>query len=434
MNFSEMNVRPEIVKALFEMQIEQPTSIQEQVLPQALEGKDIVGISKTGSGKTLAFGIPLLSRVTPGKGIQALVLAPTRELAEQICTVLGKTARYVGLKIYAVYGGVSMNPQIESFRRADVIVGTPGRVLDHLQQGTLRLDNVHTVVLDEADKMASMGFVEDVERIVGYTPKDRQTFLFGATLSDEVERLKRNHMINPITIKTEMQVDKEFLDQFYYETDDREKFSMLVHLIRKESPSLAIVFCATRRNTDLITKNLNRQNVPAEAIHGGLSQPRRLRVIGQFHKGKPSILVATEVAARGLDIKNLSHIFNYDVPRNPEDYIHRIGRTARAGESGKALTILSPRDHEFFRAILGRYPVDVERVEAGPIERVPFDAGRRSFGSQDGFRGRGNFSRPSGNRYGGPRNNGPRNWGRREGQGESRQGGYQRQNWNTTFG
>src|SRR3989344_121828 len=415
MNFEEIGTHKEIVEALKEMGIDQPTDIQVKTIPHAIEGKDIIGISKTGSGKTLAFSIPILQVVQKGNGVQALVLVPTRELAEQVMKEMRKFGKHMHLHIAAVYGGVGMHPQIEALRRCEVIVATPGRMLDHLQSGAADLSRVRFMVLDEADRMVSMGFIEDVETIMNQTPVQRQTFLFGATIGLEIEALKERQMKNTITLTADVQVEKNYLAQQYYDVDDRSKFSLFVHIFRKEKPQRAIAFCGTRITAEIVARNLRRFGFDADVLHGKMSQSKRLKVIETFHKGRPQLLVATDVAGRGLHIEQVSHIFNYDVPGNPEDYIHRIGRTARAGESGKAITLLAPRDHDNFNAILSRYTLQIEKGPDERFEQLRFDA-RRNMEDSSSNRRDGGFGQRRQGGYGHPEH--------RRHEGPSRQGGY----------
>lgn len=372
MSFETLNVKPEIINALRDEGIEIPTEIQEQVIPLIQSGRDVIGISKTGSGKTAAFGIPVLEEIRPNQGIQAIFIAPTRELAVQISQHLRKIGKYLPVSIATVYGGVSLQPQIERLSRADIVVGTPGRILDHLGRRTLDLSRIRVVVLDEADKMAEMGFVEDIEEIIGYTPSNRQMLLFGATLCNKIDRLKQQYMRDPATAETQLQVEEEYLQQYYYDVSRDQKFSLLVHLLNTEKIRQAIVFCSTIVTVELIYQNLQMHRIKAEMIHGKLGQSRRLRVIDQFNKGEEKILVASPVAARGLDIKDVTHIFNYDLAQDPEEYIHRIGRTARAGESGKAITLLSQRDYETFSDIQNRYQLDVQELLTGDFPMLHF--------------------------------------------------------------
>ena len=407
MNFEELGLRKEVRDALKDMGIEAPTDIQQKVIAEGIQGRDVIGISKTGSGKTLAFAVPILEKVVPGRGIQAVILVPTRELAEQVMKEMKKFSKYLHLHIISVYGGVGMEPQIHGMKRADIVVATPGRMLDHLMSGNVAFPAVKVFVLDEADRMVSMGFIEDVEKIMSQVPRDRQVLLFGATISEEINGLKAKEMKDPVIKKAEVFVEQKFLDQYYYDVDTGNKFSLFVHLLKKENPSRAMVFCGTRVNADVVSRNLKQQGVDADVLHGKMSQSKRLRVIEGFHQGKPRILVATDVAARGLHIEDVSHIFNYDVPQNPEDYIHRVGRTARAGESGKAITMLSQRDYENFDAVLSRYAVNIKRGEKEEFRRIAFDSRQQDrdhgrFGSRRPMHGRSSRPPRSGG-YGEPR-------------------------------
>ncbi|MBS3169884.1 DEAD/DEAH box helicase [Candidatus Woesearchaeota archaeon] len=366
--FETIGVMPQITKALQEIGFSKPTDIQEKAIPLIKQGKDLIGMSKTGSGKTAAFGIPLIEMITPGRGVQAIILAPTRELVHQISIELKKFSKYLSCHIASVFGGVAMNPQIQEMSHAEIIVATPGRMLDHLQRRTVSLSAIKFFVLDEADKMVEMGFIEDVERILSATSVERQIILFGATLSKEIEGIRNNHMHQPVTVEAEMHVKENFLEQYYYNVDQREKFSLLVHLLKKEKRDLVIIFCSKRSTVELLTKNLRLQGIKADMLHGKMTQNKRLHVIDQFHAGKATILVASSVAARGLDIKDVSHVFNYDLAQDPQEYVHRIGRTARAGESGKAITLLSHLDHDTFRQILSRYHLTVHEL---PKENYP---------------------------------------------------------------
>lgn len=390
MNFEELKVKPEIVTALTEMGIVTPTQIQEQAIPFVKEGRDVIGKSKTGSGKTAAFGIPVLEKIVPGKGIQALILAPTRELAVQIAKEMQKFGKNMRFSITTVYGGVSINPQIDELRRADIVVATPGRLLDHVNRRTINLTKVNCFVLDEADKMVEMGFIEDVTLILERIPKTRQILLFGATLSDEIKRLQQKFMRNPAVAKAEEQVQEDFLEQFYYNVQPSEKFSLLIHLLKKPEVFRAIIFCSARSTVELVARNLHAQGIKSEMIHGKLSQNKRLSVIENLNKGKTDVIVASAVAARGLDIKDVTHVINYDLSKDPQEYIHRIGRTARAGESGKAITLLSQRDHDAFSAIQRRFPVNVQLLPKEAFPQIGFKArenrGFNRFG-RDNFRG-----------------------------------------------
>jgi ATP-dependent RNA helicase DeaD len=397
MIFEELNVKKELVQGLNEMGLKEPTEIQTKAIPLIKQGKDVISISKTGSGKTAAFGVPILEDIKQGQGIQYLIIAPVRELAVQISNELRKFGKYIKFSVTTVYGGVSINPQIEAMQRADIVVSTPGRLLDHLENYDLKLDKIKCVVLDEADKMVEMGFIEDIRKILNETPNNRQTLLFGATISNEIDELKQEYMHDPVVAQAESHVEEEYLEQYYYDVKQFEKFSLLVHLLKKEKKDLAIVFCSARSTVEMVTKNLRDNGIKADMIHGKLTQNRRLKVIENFHKGRPNILVASAVAARGLDIKDVSHIFNYDLSQDAQEYVHRVGRTARAGKQGKAITLLSERDHDVFREILNRYPVKVEQLPLENFERLRFNSGRR-FGGGGSFRGGGRPGGKFGNR------------------------------------
>ncbi len=377
MNFENLQIKSEIVQALKEEGIINPTDIQAKSIPLIKEGKDVVGISRTGSGKTAAFGIPLLEKVVPRKGVQALILSPTRELTNQIAHELQKWSKHLNLGIAAVFGGVSLEPQREALARSEIVVGTPGRIVDHLSRRNLDLSKLKMFVLDEADKMVDMGFIEPIEKILSVTPKQKQMVLFGATISDEIDHLKKRYMNNVVKVETELQVEKDLLKQFYYDVKTHEKFSLLVHLLRKESTDRVIIFCSKRTTVELIHKNLRLQGIKAGMIHGKMRQNKRLDVINQFNKGKVNILVASAVAARGLDIKDISHVFNYDLSNDPQEYVHRVGRTARAGESGKAITLLSEQDHDNFGHILSRNRIEVEALPLENFDRLRFDRGQQ---------------------------------------------------------
>lgn len=398
--FELLQVKAELVRALKEDGIVEPTTIQEKTIPLVHEGKDVIGISRTGSGKTASFGIPLLEKVQKGKGVQGLILAPTRELANQISNELRKWSKYMNLNTATVFGGVSLDPQTEQIARSEVVVGTPGRILDHLERGSLDLSRLSCFVLDEADKMVEMGFIEDIERILSATPNNRQILLFGATISNEIDDIKQRYMDNVEVAEAELQVQKDLLKQYYYEVRNHEKFSLLVHLLKKEETNRVMIFCSKRSTVELVHKNLRLQNIKCEMIHGKMRQNKRLQVIDRFNDGKVNILVASAVAARGLDIRDVTHIFNYDLAGDPQEYIHRVGRTARAGESGKAITLLAEQDHDALRAILRRYDIDVEEMPQENFQKLRFQTIQRN---------RNNFH----NRNGGGRN-------RRNGSGANR--------------
>jgi ATP-dependent RNA helicase DeaD len=374
MEFKKLGIPEYIQKNL---EFDAPTNIQKRTIPLVLAGKDVIAGSETGSGKTLAFGVGVL-RAEKGKGIQSLVLTPTRELAEQIAKELDKFSANT-LNIITVYGGVSIENQIMKLRTADIVVATPGRVLDHLQRGTMNLGRVKILVLDEADRMLDMGFIEDVEKIIKQCPAKRQTLLFSATIPDELARLAHRYMRHPARVYAGRQVDPKKLKQVYYDVDEGIKLSLLVHLLKKDK-GIAMVFCNSRHTVDFVAGNLQKAGVNAEPIHGGYTQDKRNKQLEAFHAKKSHVLVCTDVAARGLDIKDVSHVYNYDIPKEAKQYIHRIGRTARAGKNGKAVNLLSKKDHDNFSRIIRDYGVNVKKEEKPYVERVAVGSSTRFSG------------------------------------------------------
>ena len=369
-SFKKLGITKPILKSIIEQRFENPTEIQEKAIPLILAGNDVIAGSSTGSGKTLVFASGILQNSIKGKGIQALILTPTRELAEQVANSFRQFSKHKPLEVVAVYGGMGINPQIKALKTADVVVGTPGRMLDHLARKTLKLGKVETLVLDEADRMFDMGFKQDVDKIINQCPQDRQTLLFSATISRDIVKLSRNNMKKPIQVSVEPYVDACNLDQMYYQVKDDMKLSLLVHLLHHEKSDLVMVFCNTKRNTDKVAKNLRASNIDAQAIHGGLTQGKRNNIMKRFSTGKSCVLVCTDVAARGLDIEGISHVYNYDIPRESNQYIHRIGRTARAGAQGKAISILSRSDLGNFTSILRENNVEIKKVKVPSFEKV----------------------------------------------------------------
>ncbi|MBU0530423.1 MAG: DEAD/DEAH box helicase [Candidatus Aenigmatarchaeota archaeon] len=368
--FKKLGIIEPILRVIEEEKFEKPTEIQIKTIPLVIAGKDVIAGSATGSGKTLAFGSGIIQNSEPGRGIQALIMTPTRELAEQNAKMMIKFSRYKPLRMAVVYGGVSINPQIDKLRTADVVIGTPGRLLDHIQRRTIRLREVKTLVLDEADRMLDMGFIDDVERIIRECPQKRQTLLFSATITQDVARLSKRYMKDPVKISAEQFVDASKLKQVYYDVPDDMKFSLLVHLLKNEKSGLVMVFCNTRRYVDFVANNLNRVGIKAQAIHGGFSQEKRTMTMNNFHSKNVYVLVCTDVAARGLDIKGVSHVYNYDIPDDSNNYTHRVGRTARAGKEGKAVSILSNRDYDNFRRVLSDDSQYVKREPMPNIKKI----------------------------------------------------------------
>ncbi len=329
-----------------------PSEIQEKSIPDVLKGKDVIAGASTGSGKTLVFAAGLINNIKKDCQVQGLVLTPTRELAEQITKELSDFSKHKNLEIVSVYGGVPISNQMRRLGIADIVVGTPGRILDHINRNSIDFTQVNTLVLDEADRMLDMGFIDDVKKIIAECPKKRQTMLFSATISGEVIYLAQEYMEEPVEISAEPYVNPKKLKQVYYDVPNNLKCSLLKHLLENEKSKLAMIFCNTRKNVDFVTKNLRFMGIDALPIHGGFSQDKRKRVLERFHSKEAQILVATDVAARGLDIKEVSHIYNYDIPPTEKEYVHRIGRTARAGKEGKVINILASRDYMNFRDIM----------------------------------------------------------------------------------
>jgi ATP-dependent RNA helicase DeaD len=347
MKFEDFNLSKETLKAIYEMGFEEPTPIQISAIPLILKGADIIGQAQTGTGKTAAFGMPIVEKCEKGKTPFALILEPTRELAVQVAEEINRIGAVKRISALPLYGGSSIERQIKALKRGvEVIVGTPGRVIDHIQRKTLKLSDVKIVVLDEADEMLNMGFIEDIETILKTTPSERQTLLFSATMPLTIMNIAKRHMKNPEKIKVntkELVVPK--IRQIFYEVREEEKLKALSRLLDVEDPQLAIVFCHTKREVDEVATKLSQMGYNAGALHGDFTQQRREEVMKKFKGGIIDILVATDVAARGLDIQNVTHVINYSLPQDPERYIHRIGRTGRAGKTGIAITFVTPREY-----------------------------------------------------------------------------------------
>lgn len=354
LKFNELGLSEGIVETLTAIGYEQPTPIQEQTIQLALSGRDVLGQAQTGTGKTAAFGLPTIEKINPeNKAIQALVIAPTRELAVQGQEELFRFGKSKGLKVRTVFGGSSIEKQIKALRSgAHIVVGTPGRMVDLLKRKALDLSHLETLILDEADEMLNMGFLDDIEFIIGKTPAERQTLLFSATMPNDIKKIGVKFMKDPEHIKVaakEMTADR--IDQYFIKTKEFEKFDVLTRLLDVERPELAIVFGRTKRRVDEITRGLKLRGYRAEGIHGDLDQNKRLRVLRDFKGGHLDILVATDVAARGLDISGVTHVYNYDITQDQESYVHRIGRTGRAGKSGRSVTFVSYNEMGYLRAI-----------------------------------------------------------------------------------
>ena len=359
-DFASLGLSDPLVAAATALGYEEATPIQREAIPVLLAGQDVLGQAATGTGKTAAFALPLLQRITeegvPRGRTNALVLVPTRELAMQVAEAIHKYSRGLDLSVVPLYGGAAMDLQIRALKRGvDVVVATPGRALDHLQRRTLKLDSVRVLVLDEADEMLDMGFAEDIEAILAATPPERQTALFAATMPPRIAAIAQRHLREPVRVTIEREKTAAGtiprVRQVAFLVTRAHKSLALGRVLDMESPTSAIVFCRTRLETDDLVENLNAHGYRAEALHGGMAQKQRDRVMAQFRAAKTDLLVATDVAARGLDIAHLSHVVNYDVPSSPEVYVHRIGRTGRSGRAGVAITLAEPREHRQLRNI-----------------------------------------------------------------------------------
>ena len=352
--FADLGVEPQLLRAVEELGFEEPTPIQEQAIPLLLRGADIIGQAQTGTGKTAAYALPIIQRLEaePGQP-QALVLVPTRELALQVAEATYKMGKHKTTCVVPIYGGQPIERQLRALRQnVHIVVGTPGRIMDHLRRGTLSLDRVRTVILDEADEMLDMGFIEDIEWILQQAPAERQTALFSATIPPRIAQLAQRYLRSPIRVAIPAEtLTVPQVRQTYYEVVGRDKTDALTRILDMEEPASTILFTRTRREADEVAESLQVRGYAAEALHGDMSQALRERTLNRFRRGQIEILVATDVAARGLDIVDVSHVINYDVPPDPEQYVHRIGRTGRAGRAGDAVTLVTPRERRMLRII-----------------------------------------------------------------------------------
>lgn len=387
MTFEEMCLDTRIMRAIAEMGFEQPSPIQAQSIPIAVEGKDMIGQARTGTGKTASFGIPMLQRINPkDKSLQAIVLCPTRELAIQSANEIRKLAKFLhGIKVIPIYGGQEISKQIRSLKGGvQIVIGTPGRVMDHLRRHTLKPQTVDIVVLDEADEMLNMGFREDIETILGQLPEERQTMLFSATMPKPILEIAKRYLHEPEIVKViqkELTVPK--IEQYYYEVNPRKKNEVLSRLLDMYDPSLSLVFCNTKRKVDELVADLKGRGYFAEGLHGDMKQSQRDRVMNGFRNGRTDILVATDVAARGIDVDDVEAVFNYDVPQDDEYYVHRIGRTGRAGREGRAFTLVVGKEiyklkdiQRYCKTKIRRQPIpSVNDVAAIKVEKLLEQAG-----------------------------------------------------------
>ena len=353
-SFQELGLSAEVLRALDENGFKDPFPIQELSIPLILKGMDVIGQAHTGTGKTAAFSLPILNNIKRNGPIQALILVPTRELAMQVTNEIRKFSKYVGIRTLAVYGGQSMSLQITQLRKGvQIVVATPGRLIDHVKRGTIQLEAAKFVVLDEADRMLDMGFIDDIKFILFYVDEDRQTCLFSATIPPEISRLAQDYMKNPHEVKlNEEEISLDTIDQSYLIVEERQKFKHLCNFIKSRDEKQTIVFAATKQRTQRLAIELKQQGLRAITIHGDLSQKQRDDSMHRFRTGSEDILVATDIAARGIDVPAIGHVINYDIPDDPLIYFHRIGRTARAGGTGKAISLVSQDRVDDFTRIL----------------------------------------------------------------------------------
>ncbi|MEK9501219.1 DEAD/DEAH box helicase [Gaopeijia maritima] len=355
--FADLGLGPELLRALESLGYEEPTPIQQSAIPPVLAGRDLMGLAATGTGKTAAFTLPLLQRISRGGGLpSALILVPTRELAVQVAQAVHRYGRHMAIEVLPIYGGQSFSQQLKVLRRGvDVVVATPGRALDHIRRGTLGLVGVEMLVLDEADEMLDMGFADDIDAILAEVPDTRQSLLFSATLGPTIAAIARKHLRDPVEVRitedSESDGEGPLVRQTAYLVRRPHKLAALGRVLDLESPEAVLVFCRTRNDVDELAEALGARGYRAEAMHGGMSQDQRDRVMKKLRGGAVDLLVATDVAARGLDISHLSHVINYDVPNAPKSYVHRIGRVGRAGREGVAITLADPREHALLRNI-----------------------------------------------------------------------------------
>ncbi len=383
MNFTDLGLSEALLKALAEQEYSTPTPIQEQAIPAILLGNDIMASAQTGTGKTAGFTLPLLQKLAQqprakANRTRALILTPTRELAAQVHASIENYGRYLSLRSTVVFGGVKINPQMQKLRGGvEILVATPGRLLDLFQQNAIKFDEINTLILDEADRMLDMGFINDIKKILARLPKERQNLMFSATFSPEIQKLAKSLLNNPVEVSvTPLNTATELVEQQLYIVDKGRKTELLKTLIKNESWYQALVFSRTKHGANKIVKQLEDAGIHAAAIHGNKSQAHRTKVLERFKEGKLQILVATDIAARGIDIDLLPQVVNYDLPQVPEDYVHRIGRTGRAGSSGKAISFVCAEENKMLR--------DIERLLKRTIDRA----------EMEGFKSTEDFSKP----------------------------------------
>ena len=384
--FKQLGINSELEKSLKKNGILEPTPIQAQAIPSLLDGRDVIAQAQTGTGKTLAFLLPILEKINPNKkAVQALIVTPTRELAIQITAEAKKYSDIKGINQLSVYGGQDVEQQIRKLKNGvHLVIGTPGRIIDHLKRETINFGKLDMLVLDEADQMLHMGFLTDIEAIVRQTPKRRQTMLFSATIRQDIKQLAGQYMRDPKSIAVESKtVTLETVEQIVIETTDRGKQDSLFEALDKYNPFLAIIFCRTKRRVKMLNDALQMKGYNSDEIHGDLSQAKRERAMKNFKNAKLQYLVATDVAARGIDVEGITHIFNYDIPEDAESYIHRIGRTARAGKSGVAVTFVTPKNVEELNTIERKIKMSIKKNESDKSTSEKSNKPKRKFDKND---------------------------------------------------
>src|SRR5688572_13967081 len=394
-DFTSLNLREELVQAITGLGYSEPTPIQIAIIPIMLKGADVIGQAQTGTGKTAAFALPILHHFTPQRHVQGLILAPTRELALQVADSMTEYGKHLNVRVLAVYGGQPYGPQISRLNRGvDIVVGTPGRLLDLIERKALNIKHVRILVLDEADEMLNMGFLEDVEKILSETPAERQTALFSATMPPRVRSLANRFMREPqhVNIKRDT-LTLASTEQRYYFVHENDKTNALTRLFETEPIKSALIFARTRAETAILANELVVRGIPAEAIHGDLDQNARERVLGRFRANQLKVLVATDVAARGLDIEDISHVFNYHLPDDAEVYVHRIGRTGRAGKTGVAITLLSPREKRRLREVEALTKQPIKKMELPTVSEIHRHRESQTVENMKTWLGRGRYKR-----------------------------------------
>lgn len=389
-DFKELGIKEELVNLLSNNGIKEPTPIQERSIPKIMNGQDIIGEAQTGTGKTLAFLLPMMQGIDIKKNqIQGLIMAPTRELAIQITEEAKRLSDAFGINILAVYGGQDVFKQLRKLKNGvHLVIGTPGRLLDHIRRDSINLGYVKYLVLDEADVMLNMGFLSDMEDIISKTTKRRQTMLFSATIPKGLRNLARKYMKEPETIRVQKEkIILDEIDQIVIKTTDRQKEEALIDIIREQNPFMAIIFCRTKRRVKTLNEHLQEAGFVTDEIHGDLSQGKRERVIKSFRKMEIPLLVATDVLARGLDVEGITHIFNYDIPEDPDSYIHRIGRTGRAGEKGKAYTFVTPKNEGDLNSIEKKIQTTLKSKDMVKNKEKRTSKGRKNNSKGKSFKG-----------------------------------------------